>query len=337
MNEHGVDESGYREPVDFQPYEDDFYDQDSQLIRGILREIIKLQEQIDDGQEIDPTRLDKIVDNATKTKLLMEPIVVSGKLRLFDKSFDDADYIPKELENIDKRYDSMGEYLLLVEQAIVFESIAIVDGKIVLSIQSVDDFEDDIVYEDKIIMYPEDIFEHTPKNPSIESVKMANKGHYRTICKTIPEPIEGYDETLIGLQNYSIDPSLDGVNVQDIARLLYERCGFDDKVEYELDIDGPMYSRNFRGEFDVVNYQGKLDSARIMAISLRASDVDDQSIFYPELVLAIKHPEDPDAYMVLVVPVERAQSVVESHTEDYGFDEPVFIFDDPYAAADGVL
>ena len=97
MNEHGVYGSEYREPVDFQPYEDDFYDQDSQLIRGILSEIIKLQKQIDDGQEIDPTRLDKIVDKANMTKLLMEPIVVSGKLRLFDKSFDDAAYIPKEL------------------------------------------------------------------------------------------------------------------------------------------------------------------------------------------------------------------------------------------------
>ena len=334
MNEHSVDESGSGESVNFRLYEGELHDLDSQSIKNVLDDIIKLQDQIDTGQEIDPTRLDKIIVKAMTTKLLMEPIEVSGKLRLADGTFDDADYIPEELEDITRLHDKFGEYLPLINQTIVFDSIDIVSDKIVLSARSIDDFYDDIVYEDKIIMHPQDIFEHSPTDPSIESTKMANKEHYRAICETIPKPVEGYDETLIGLQEYSIDPSLDGVDVQDIARLLYERCRFDDSLEYKLHIDGPMYSRNFRGESTMVNYQGELNSARIMAISLRASDTDDKSRFYPELVLAVKHPEDPDAYMVLVVPVGCVKSVDEVQPENYGFDETLISFDDPYMAAE---
>ena len=108
---------------------------------------------------------------------------------------------------------------------------------------------------------------------------------------------------------------------QDIGKVIYERIGFSKAERYDLEIQGPIYSKTARGEFDESEYVSKIDEAHILAINPRKEIPGESEFADLELIVATKHPEDPEVYVALVVPIESLKTISDTVVDDFGFSE----------------
>ena len=86
---------------------------------------------------------------------------------------------------------------------------------------------------------------------------------------------------------------------------------------------------DYTGDYNQViaglkNYQiyvSKIDEAHILAINPR-NEISGESEFADlELIVATKHPEDPEVYVALVVPIESLKTISDTIVDDFGFSE----------------
>ena len=241
-----------------------------------------------------------------------------------------GDDIPTIFKELDNRTDDEGEYKMMVDETVVFDyvDVAYVDGfpEIRLSLQTYDDFMDDNAYLSEMFIFPRDVFECSPKHPSTESLREQMAYHYpseykKNIIDTIPDYTGDYNQVIAGLKNYQINTDLIDMRPQDIGKVIYERIGFSKAERYDLEIQGPIYSKTARGEFDESEYVSKIDEAHILAINPR-NEISGESEFADlELIVATKHPEDPEVYVALVVPIESLKTISDTIVDDFGFSE----------------